>query len=181
VALAAHRWRSLGGAFLDYLVLLPRALPGLIVGLAFFWIFLFVPLLTPFRSTLLALWIAYTVVGLSYGLRLIQGTLLQIGPELEEAARTVGASAARVRRDVTLPLARAGLVGAWLLIMMVFLREYSTGIYLLGSGTEVIGSLIVSLLATGALDVIAALSVINVAMVGLGLGFALRLGVRVDT
>jgi iron(III) transport system permease protein len=48
----------------------------------------------------------------------------------------------------------------------------------MGAGTEVIGSLIVSLWGTGALDVIAALSVVSVALVGAGLVLALRLGVR---
>jgi iron(III) transport system permease protein len=83
-----------------------------------------------------------------------------------------------VARDVTVPLIRSGMLAAWLLIFLIFVREYSTGIYLLGPGTEVIGSLIVSLFGTGALDLIAALSVINVLLIGAGLAVALRLGVR---
>jgi iron(III) transport system permease protein len=79
---------------------------------------------------------------------------------------------------VTLPLIRFGLLSSWLLIFMIFCREYSTGVYLLGPNTEVIGSLIVSLWGTGALDLIAALSVINVLLIGVGLTVALRLGVR---
>jgi iron(III) transport system permease protein len=65
-------------------------------------------------------------------------------------------------------------------MFMMFVREYSTGVYLLGPGTEVIGSLIVSLWGTGALDLIAALSVVEVALVGIVLFIALRLGVRLD-
>jgi iron(III) transport system permease protein len=42
----------------------------------------------------------------------------------------------------------------------------------------VIGSLIVSLWATGAIDTVAALSVVNVLLVAGGLAVALRLGVR---
>jgi iron(III) transport system permease protein len=61
---------------------------------------------------------------------------------------------------------------------MIFCREYSTGVYLLGPNTEVIGSLIVSLWGTGGLDLIAALSVVNVVLIGAGLLGALRLGVR---
>jgi iron(III) transport system permease protein len=101
-----------------------------------------------------------------------------VRPELEEAAQTIGASPRRVMRDVTLPLIRFGLIGSWLLVFMMFVREYSTGVYLLGPGTEVIGSLIVSLWGTGALDLISALSVIEVALVGLILMVALRLGVK---
>jgi iron(III) transport system permease protein len=179
IGLAAHRWPNRGAAaLLDYLVLLPRALPGLVAGLTFLWVFLFVPGLGPLRSTLVSLWLAYTVVWLAFGLRLITSSLLQIAPELEEAARVVGAAPGRIARDVTLPLIRFGLVGSWLLCFMMFVREYSTGVYLLGPGTEVIGSLIVSLFGTGALDLIAALSVVNVVLIGAGLALALRLGVR---
>ncbi|MBP2293808.1 hypothetical protein [Azospirillum rugosum] len=59
--------------------------------------------------------------------------------------------------DITIPLIRFGM---------------------LGPGTEVIGSLLVSLWGTGDIDLISAPSVINVAMVGAGLLTALRLGVR---
>jgi iron(III) transport system permease protein len=178
VGLAAHRWQSRWVSFLDYLVMLPRALPGLIVGLAFLWVFLFFKPIAPLRTTLFSLWIAYTVVWLAYGLRLISASLLQVKPELEEAARVIGARQRLVYRDVTLPLIRFGLIGSWLLIFMMFVREYSTGVYLLGPGTEVIGSLIVSLWGSGAVDLIAALSVIEVALVGFILFIALRLGVR---
>lgn len=77
------------------------------------------------------------------------------------------------------PIIRPGLVGAWVLIMVIFLREYSTGVYLMSAGTEVIGSLIVSLLASGAIDLIAALAFISVVLTICGLGAALRLGASV--
>ena len=97
---------------------------------------------------------------------------------LWDAALIAGASRGQVARGITLPLIGAGLLGSWLLVFMIFVREYSTAVYLLGPGTEVIGSLIVSLWATGAVDTVAALSVINVILVGIGLAVALRLGVR---
>ncbi|WP_076999548.1 iron ABC transporter permease [Variovorax sp. KK3] len=166
--LAVHRWRSRWAAVIDYLVLLPRALPGLVAGLAIFWLFLFVPLISPLRSTLLSIWIAYTLVWLGYGIRLISGSLLQISPELEEAARVAGASAGRVSLHVTVPLVRAGLFSAWALIFITYVKEYSTAVYLLAPGTEVLGSLMVSLWDTGAIDTIAALSTVNIVMIGLG-------------
>jgi iron(III) transport system permease protein len=158
--------------------MLPRAMPGLVAGLAMLWLFLFFKPLTPLKSTLFSIWLAYTIVWLAYGMRLVAGTLLQVAPELEEAARTVGASEMRVKRDVTVPLIRYGMIASWLLVFLIFVREYSTGIYLLGSGTEVIGSLLVSLWGTGAIDLVSALSVVNVLMIGVGLAVAVRLGVR---
>ncbi|BEV49301.1 iron ABC transporter permease [Burkholderia contaminans] len=178
VAFAGHRRPDSATKLLDYLVLLPRAVPGLLAGLAFLWIFLFVPGLRELKNSMWSIWIAYTVVWLAYGMRLIQSALLQVGPELEEAGRSVGATRSRVSLDVTLPLVRFGLLAAWLLIFMIFEREYSTAVYLLSPGTEVIGALLVSLWATGAVDQVAALSVINIAMVGAGLGVALRFGVK---
>jgi len=167
--LAAHRWSSRWATLLDYLVLLPRAMPGIVAGLAVFWLFLFVPPLQPWRQTLFAMWIAYTLVWMAYGMRLVSASLLQIAPELEEAGRVAGASPGRVSRDVTVPLIRAGLIGCWLLLFVTFVREYSTGVYLLSPGTEVIGSLLVSLWATGGVDLVVALSTVNIVMVGAGL------------
>ncbi|TKV70536.1 iron ABC transporter permease [Rhizobium sp. AU243] len=179
VGLAGHRNWGFSNTILDYIVLLPRALPGLVIGLAFFWVFLFVPLLTPLRPTLVSLFVAYVVVGLSYGLRLLQGTLIQVAPELEESARTTGATIGRTWKDVVIPIVRPGLAGAWALIMIIFLREYATGVYLMGAGTEVIGSLMVSLLQTGAMNTIAALSLISIVLTGAGLALALRLGAKI--
>ncbi|STW79234.1 Ferric iron ABC transporter [Klebsiella michiganensis] len=64
---------------------------------------------------------------MAYGLRLISSTLLQVAPELEEAARSTGASRGQITRHVTVPLSRYGLIGSWLLMFLIFEREYSTG------------------------------------------------------
>ena len=178
IGLATHRKNDGWSRFVDYLILVPRAVPGLLIGLAFLWVFLFFPPLTPLRSTLFSVWLAYSVVWLAYGIRLISSSLLQVSPELEEAARSAGARRGRVSRDITLPLIRYGLLGSWLLVFMIFEREYSTAVYLLAPGTEVIGAQLVSLWQGGAIDIVAGLSLINVVLVAIGLGIALRFGVR---
>ena len=178
IGLASHRRNNGWTRLLDYTVMTPRAIPGLLAGLAFLWVFLFFPPLAPFRKTLLSLWLAYSVVWLAYGMRLISTSLLQVGPELEECARVTGATPGQVSRHVTLPLIRYGLLASWLMIFMIYEREYSTGVYLLGPGTEVIGSLMVSLWGAGAIDIISALSFINILLVSLGMGIAMRYGVK---
>ena len=202
IALAMHRKQDGVTRLLDYSVLVPRAVPGLLAGLSFLWVFLFVPswlegvlqgvgagwavwlaehaipVLRELRSTIFALWLAYSVVWMAYGMRLISTALLQVGPELEEAARAVGAKRGQVTRDVTLPLVRYGLLGAWLMIFLIFEREYSTGVYLLSPGTEVVGAMLVSLWAGGSTHLVAALSFINILLVAIGLGVALRFGVK---
>ena len=171
IGIAMHRKPDGATRFLDYSVLVPRAVPGLLAGLAFLWVFLFLPMwldkslkegwlsalpmaewlranwivwLRSLRSTIFSVWLAYTVVWMAYGLRLISSTLLQVGPELEEAARSAGASRGQITRHVTIPLSRYGLIGSRLLMFLIFEREYSTGVYLLSPGTETIGSMLVS-------------------------------------
>jgi iron(III) transport system permease protein len=178
IGFATHRRNDGWSRFIDYLVLLPRAVPGLLAGLAFLWVFLFFPPLTPLRTTIFSVWLAYSVVWLAYGMRLISSSLMQVSPELEEAGRSVGASRGTISRQITLPLIRPGLLGSWLLVFMIFEREYSTGVYLLAPGTEVIGAQLVSLWQGGAIDIVAALSLINIVLVGIGLAIALRFGVK---
>jgi iron(III) transport system permease protein len=178
IGFATHRRNDGWSRIVDYLVMLPRAVPGLLIGLAFLWVFLFFPPLTPLRKTIFSMWLAYSVVWLAYGMRLISSSLLQVSTELEEAARSVGARRGRISREITLPLIRHGLLGSWLLVFMIFEREYSTGVYLLAPGTEVIGAQLVSLWQGGAIDVVAALSLINIVLVFIGLAFALRFGVK---
>jgi iron(III) transport system permease protein len=178
VALAVHRWPSRWGRCVDYLATLPRAMPGIVAGLATLWLYLFLKPLTPLKETLAPAWIAYTMVWLALGLWLVRGALARVAPELEDAARVIGASAARVRRDVTLPLVRGGLFMSWLVILVVFVREYATGIYLVGPGTELAGPLLLSMWDASKVDLVAALAAVNVALIFLGLTGAVRVGAR---
>ena len=178
IALTVHRWRSGWTRAFDYLSLVPRAMPGLAAGLALLWLLLFFKPLTPLRGTLVSVWLAYTFVWLSHGTQLISSALLKVDRQHEDIARTVGATEARMKLDITLPLMRASQPAGWLLIFLLFAGDYSTGIYLLEPGNEVIGPLLVSLWGSGAIDLVSVLSVINVVMISVGLFVAVRLGVR---
>ncbi|ULH16536.1 iron ABC transporter permease [Deinococcus sp. KNUC1210] len=178
VALGIQRAPKGVSRTLDYLAGLPRAVPGLIMGLALFWLFIFVPVLKPIRPTLLSIAIAYTIVWMPYGVRLITAALGQVSRDLEEAARISGATATGAFVRATLPVLRPGLIAAWLLIFMQFVREYSSGVYLLSPGTEVLGAQIVQLWSTGAVDAIAALSSLQIIIIVAVYAIATRIGVR---
>lgn len=180
IGLASHRSQKRSTRALDFLVLLPRAMPGIVAGLVVFWIFLFLPLLRPFVASLVAMWVAYTLVWLPFGLRLVSNSFGQVGRELEEAAHVAGAGTGRVARDVILPLARHGLMAAWLLAFLLYAREYSTGIFLMGQGNEVMGTMLVSLWNGGNIDIASSLAVVNTLVIAGGIALALRLGVRLD-
>jgi iron(III) transport system permease protein len=180
IGLAGHRSRAASTHGLEFLVLLPRAMPGIVAGLVVFWLFLFLPPLKDFVSSLGAMWVAYTLVWLPFGLRLVSNSLSQVGKELEEAAHVAGAGQARVAKDVILPLARHGLLAAWLLAFLLYAREYSTGIFLMGQGNEVMGTMLVSLWNGGNIDIASSLAVVNTLVIAGGIALALRLGVRLD-
>ena len=178
IALAIHRWRSAWARAVDYLVMVPCAMPGLVAGLVLLLLFSLFKPLSPLPETLIPLWVAYTLVWLAFGVQLVSGIFRQVDPQLEDVARTVGASTDRVRFDITLPLIRNGLLAGWLILFVIFMREYSPGIYLLAPGTEVMGSLLVSLWGKGAIDLVSALSVVNVCVIGTALVVANRLRVH---
>src|SRR5437588_6561146 len=53
-------------------------------------LFPYTTLFRSLRSTIFSVWLAYTVVWIAYGTRLVSSSLLQVGPELEEAGRSAG-------------------------------------------------------------------------------------------
>ncbi len=155
-----------------------RIMPGLVAGLALLLLFLLVQPLMSLAHKPISIWLAFTIVWLAVGVQLLAGTVRNSAPMLEEAARTVGANATRVRLDITVPLVLPGMLTAWLLIILIFLREYSPAVFLLAPGSEVIGSLLVSLWQAGATDLVFALSVVDIVLLlGVALVIAIRLGV----
>lgn len=70
------------------------------------------------------------------------------------------------------------MLASWVLIFMIFEREYSTGVYLLTPGTSDWRLAGVAVGDAGSIDLVAALSVINISLVVTGLAIALRFGVK---
>ena len=139
IALVTHRWRSRFVAMVDYLVLLPRSLPGLVAGLAFLWVFLFVPIsrgpaqfagrdLACLQRRVARVWTA-TDFGLAVADRARAGR--------GRADRGGGTSAGRARRDGSADPVRAGELLAALLHdfrARVFHRRLSAGTRHRGAG-----------------------------------------------
>src|SRR5215475_761332 len=91
------RSRFWGRRLLDQLSFLPHAIPGIVLGLAFFWVFLQLDKIgIPISGGVFAISIAFTVSFMAYGTRSMNAALPQIHKELEEAARISGADQWRV-------------------------------------------------------------------------------------
>jgi iron(III) transport system permease protein len=177
VAWMLIRSRVRGRWVLDGVVSVPLVVPGVVLGLALLVFYLRVPL--PIYGTLWILLIAYCTRFMPYGLRFASAVLSQLGEEVEEAARTSGASWAQTFRRVTLPLLAPGLVAGWIYVVIASMRELSASILLTSPGTEVLPVRIFALYEGGDLPELAALGVVlTVVLAGLSVA-AWRLGTRV--
>jgi iron(III) transport system permease protein len=136
IAWVVVRTKALGKDFLDTVATLPVAIPGLILGVAYMWAWIQSPI--PIYGTIWILMVAYISRYLPYSLRSIESTLRQIDKELEESANISGASWIKTFRTVSLPLLKPGLVAAFILMYVTFIRELSCSILLYSSGSEVL-------------------------------------------
>lgn len=93
-----------GRRLLDFLTWLPAVIPGLVLGLGFLQMFAGTPVFRPVYGTMTVLVIALVVGTLALGTQIIKTALMRLGPELEEASWTAGASRFYTFRRVILPL-----------------------------------------------------------------------------
>jgi iron(III) transport system permease protein len=77
----------------------------------------------PLYGTLAILVLVYTVSRISFATRIINNSLAQIHPELEEAAFAGGLKLLQVIRKILLPLLKPTLVYAWLWMALLCYRE----------------------------------------------------------
>ncbi len=121
VSLVVVRSKFWGRKLLDQLAFLPHAIPGIVMGIAFFWVFLKIDFL-PIYGTIWAMSIGFTAGFLSYGTRSMNAALLQVHKELEEAAYVSGARPWRTLWRIFLPLMMPSFVGVWIWVILHAVR-----------------------------------------------------------
>jgi molybdate transport system permease protein len=143
--LAAAAWRQnragAGAALVDGIFILPLVLPPTVVG--FLLLLLFGrngplgKLLLQIGATVVFSWpatvIAATVVAFPLMYITARAALEQVDPHLLQAARTLGASEARIFREVALPLAWPGVLAGTILCFARALGEFGATLMLAGN------------------------------------------------
>jgi iron(III) transport system permease protein len=89
--------------------------------------------------------IAYVARFLPFATRTVSAMFQAVNPELEQSARSSGATWLQTMRYVLLPLLRPALVAAWLMLFVIFIRELGATILLYAQGTETISVALVIL------------------------------------
>ncbi len=131
VAWAVLRGKGRGRKLIDTLSFMPLAIPGTMIGMALVYVYLTLSFI-PVYGTAWIMVIAYVTVYLSFTSRAANATLIQLHPELEEAARTSGGTPTYTIRRIVLPLMLPALAGAWVWVVAHVMRELSTALLLQG-------------------------------------------------
>jgi iron(III) transport system permease protein len=170
------RTRIPGRKLLDYFALIPLGLPGIVVAVALIQFWLAMPI--ALYGTLSILLLAYVGRYLPLGVRAANTSLRQIDPSLEESAQILGSKWTNTMREITLPLIRPGLFAGWLLVFVPVIQELSASILLFSSSSITLAVAIYNLYETGYIEPVAALSIINMMIIGAAIWLAYRLGGR---
>lgn len=150
--------KAAGRGLIEALTFIPWAFPGSALAIGLLWTYVYIPL--PIYGSLWILLIGYITRFLPYGLRTMTSTVVQIHDELRDASMTCGAGFASTFRRVLLPLMRPGFIAGWIILATIYLREFSTSVFLYSPGAEPIGPLLYHFYIDGNLGPMCSLGVI---------------------
>lgn len=165
IAVVVHRSEFRFREPLHYAALFPRAVPGVVAGVGFFYAIALMPGLGEIRNTIWILVIAFTMRYIPTGFGAVAPMLMQVSPDLDRAARVQGADWWTTCRRIILPLMRPALVACYTILFISFFKEYTTAIFLFAPGSEVIGTALLHLWIQGEAGLVAALAAIQVGVI----------------
>jgi iron(III) transport system permease protein len=147
-----------GHQMMGFLATVPLAIPGIVLAVGLFAAYTREPVIL--YGTLWILFIAYLTKYLPIAFQASNASLISIHPELEESARILGANRLRVFGEITVPLFKAGLIAAWILIFMPSIRELSSSVLLWTTNTKVVSVVILDFYEEGLLEIASALGMV---------------------
>lgn len=180
IALTVHRSDFPFRRSLEFVAMIPRALPGMIAGIGFFYAMMLFQPPEWVRNTILILLIAYAMRFIPTGFGAISPALIQISPELDRSARVIGADWWTVCRTILIGIVSPALVSCFALMFVHIVKEYSIAVFLFAPGSEVIGSTLLQFWVQGDMGRVAALCSVQIAIT-FGFVYAAKkaLGVRI--
>ena len=162
VAYIVVRTRFVARYVLDMLSFLPHSIPGIVLGLALFWLLLQFDILTGASTfgSIYALVFGFTVLFIAYGVRAMSTAMIQVHTDLEDAAKLCGAPPWRVSLRIFAPLLMPTLVGIWIYCALLSVRFISLPLILSqGGDNQVLGVMIWYLWDNGNINAVGAIGV----------------------
>ncbi len=137
------RGRGLGSSALDLLVFIPLAVPGIVIAMALLIAYLSPPLnYTGIYGTIWILVIGLIVSYLPFSTRLMNGAIVQVHKDLEQAARVSGVKLMRTLLFITLPLLFPAFMAGWIWVAVHAMRSFAIPLMLAGRHNQVIAVLL---------------------------------------
>jgi len=146
---------------LDMIAFAPMAIPRIVMAVSILLLYI----RTPLYGTIWIIVLAQVTAYLAFGTRTINGALIQIHPELENAATAAGASWLTTMRKILLPLLWPHFLNAWLWIIAHSMRDLTLALTLMSPDNVVLSSTLWILWSFG--DVPKASALLMLMMVGL--------------
>ena len=162
------RGKFKGRASLDSLLFLPHAFPGVVIGLAFIFLCAQPPLsYLNLYGTVWLIILGLTVSYIPFGSRTMNVAVVQLHPELEEAAQVAGSNWPTLLRRIILPLLLPSFVSGWLWIASHSLRAFSLPLMLANRDSQVISMVMWRMWDDGSAGRTAALGVLLILVLAL--------------
>jgi iron(III) transport system permease protein len=180
LAYALTRYRSSTLRVVDGLVWAPWAVPGVLLSLALLWLFLLTPARTVLYGSVVGLAVAFVLRAAPLSTSLFKTSLMQIGPEVEEAARTCGAAWLRMYWRIVAPLLAPAAVTVGLITFLSAIYDISTPVLLYNAGSRPLSILMLEYSFAGARERGAAIGVLLTAVVLIILLCARTFGYRLS-
>ncbi len=157
------RWR--GRAIVDGLAWMPWMMPGMVLGLGFLWAFAMLPGPIPIYGTIWALLLAYLSLGTPVATRVMSAAYAQMSADLEESARSAGASFFQTLWRILVALAWPSFAVGWVLTFFGILRELSASVLLYSVGSEVLSVTLMKLWANGLAEQVSVIGLLMMLLV----------------
>jgi ABC-type spermidine/putrescine transport system permease subunit II len=175
LGLALARVRFRGRAATETLLLLPMVTPEIIMGLSLL-IFFFAAF--GWRGSFTQLALAHVTFCISFVAIVVRARAAGMNPQLEEAARDLGASALGAFRYITLPLIAPAVLSGALLAFALSFDDYVVTTFNAGVGSSTLPLYIYGKVKFGVTPEINAISTIIVAVTAVAVLVAWRVGSR---
>lgn len=159
------RSRQPGRLAYDHIAFLPQAVPSIVFALSPLVFFLYIlPSGLGLYGTVVPIILVMALVYVAFGTRVTNSAMIQIHPELEEAARMGGGGSLALMLRIVLPLMRPALAYGWLWMALLAFRELTVTNTLAGRSGTTLAVVTYSLFAAGNWGQAACLALIMVAV-----------------
>ncbi|WP_029030276.1 ABC transporter permease [Salinarimonas rosea] len=154
-----------------HLLMSPLIVPAIVIGSALYMMFVEVEIRTglPITGSVWGLAAGHVLLTIPWSIRLVSANLVGVNPSVEEAALSLGATPLATALRITLPIVWPGVVAAALFSFVVSFGNLEVSLFLVSAGETTLPIAVLQYLQWKINPTVAAVSVLQIVVVGTGL------------